>query len=65
MLANVGKPYHSTKDRQGAGLGLFLVVNVIRKLGGIVTAHNRDSGGAAVVIELPLTALELPVNAHG
>ncbi|HMN43905.1 MAG TPA: ATP-binding protein [Povalibacter sp.] len=57
MLASVGKPYHSTKSRQGAGLGLFLVVNVIRKLGGSVAARNREAGGAAVTIELPLAAL--------
>ncbi|WP_217705447.1 ATP-binding protein [Peristeroidobacter soli] len=57
MLENFGKPYHSTKDRRGAGLGLFLVVNVIRKLGGSVAAHNREPGGATVTVELPLAAL--------
>lgn len=64
MLANLGKPYHSTKARQGAGLGLFLVVNVIRKFGGTVTARNRDEGGAAVTIELPLSALRFNVDEH-
>lgn len=58
MLENFGKPYNSTKDRRGAGLGLFLVVNVIRKLGGSVSAHNREPGGATVTVELPLAALE-------
>lgn len=57
MLENFGKPYHSTKDRRGAGLGLFLVVNVIRKLGGSVSAHNREPGGATVTVELPLATL--------
>ena len=33
ILANFGKPYQSTKGRSGRGLGLFLVVNVLRKLG--------------------------------
>ncbi|MGC4250582.1 MAG: ATP-binding protein [Sphingobium sp.] len=32
MLADFGKPYRSSKGRQGGGLGLFLVVNVVRKL---------------------------------
>jgi two-component system sensor histidine kinase RegB len=63
MLANFGKPYHSTKPHRGAGLGLFLVVNVIRKLGGVVAARNRDEGGAVVAIELPLAALKFASNA--
>ena len=58
MLENFGKPYNSTKGRRGGGLGLFLVVNVIRKLGGSVSAQNRQPGGATVTVELPLAALE-------
>ena len=38
MLAQLGKPYQSSKGRAGGGLGLFLVVNVVRTLGGSVTA---------------------------
>jgi two-component system sensor histidine kinase RegB len=57
MLQNLGKPYQSTRSRPGAGLGLFLVVNVIRKLGGTVSARNRPEGGATVTVELPLSAL--------
>lgn len=57
ILENFGKPYNSTRSRPGAGLGLFLVVNVIRKLGGGVSARNRPEGGATVTIELPLKTL--------
>jgi two-component system sensor histidine kinase RegB len=57
MLAQFGKPYQSSKGRPGGGLGLFLVVNVVRKLGGTVTARNRTDGGAVVSIELPLETL--------
>ncbi|MEV8644950.1 ATP-binding protein [Mesorhizobium ciceri] len=57
MLAEFGKPYTSTKNRPGSGLGLFLVVNVIRKLGGSVTVRNRTEGGASVTLHLPLAAL--------
>ena len=58
MLSNFGKPYNSSKGRLGGGLGLFLVVNVARKLGGRVTAENR-AGGAEVVLALPLSALKI------
>ena len=57
MLDAFGRPYHSTKGKPGGGLGLFLLVNVIRKLGGAVTAANRPEGGALVRISLPLAGL--------
>ena len=59
QLANLGKPYNSSKVQLGRGLGLFLVGNVARKLGGALSAANMASGGAEVTIRLPLTALEL------
>ncbi len=57
MLAAFGKPYRSSKGRPGGGLGLFLVVNVVRKLGGTVIARNAASGGAVVILTLPLASL--------
>jgi two-component system sensor histidine kinase RegB len=62
ILERLGAPYQSTKDR-GGGLGLFLVVNVARKLGGSVSARNRPEGGAAVSLHLPLRALTFGTNA--
>ena len=59
MLAQFGKPYQSTKGRPGGGLGLFLVVNVARTLGGSVSAMNRPEGGAVVTLTLPLAAITL------
>jgi two-component system sensor histidine kinase RegB len=59
MLANFGKPYNSSKRRLGGGLGLFLVVNVVRKLGGRVVAENLSGGGARVTLVLPLSALRM------
>lgn len=64
MLASFGKPYQSTKGRPGSGLGLFLVLNVVRKLGGTVTAANATDGGAIVTLTLPLAALS-PRGTHG
>lgn len=57
VLARLGQPYTSTKPRPGAGLGLFLLVNVIRSLGGVVEAWNPPAGGGEVRLSLPLTAL--------
>lgn len=57
MLENLGKPYQSSKGKQGGGLGLFLVLNVMRKLGGEVTAENGITGGAIVTLLFPLDTL--------
>ncbi|WP_313705611.1 ATP-binding protein [Massilia sp.] len=59
VLAQFGKPYQSTKGRSGGGLGLFLVVNVARTLGGAVVARNREEGGAQVTLTIPLAAISL------
>ncbi|WP_315832271.1 ATP-binding protein [Bradyrhizobium prioriisuperbiae] len=64
MLAQFGKPYQSSKGRQGGGLGLFLVVNVVRKLGGVASAENRPQGGAVVTLNLPLSALAIGARDH-
>ncbi|RTL93047.1 HAMP domain-containing histidine kinase [Ancylobacter aquaticus] len=57
IAAAPGKPYRSTKARAGAGLGLFLVVNVLRRLGGTLEAGRRLEGGARVRLTLPLAGL--------
>ena len=58
ILDHLGTPYQSTKGR-GGGLGLFLVVNVVRKLGGSVMARNLTEGGAAVALRIPLETLAM------
>jgi two-component system sensor histidine kinase RegB len=62
MLAQLGKPYQSSKGRPGAGLGLFLVSNVARTLHGTVSAHNRPEGGAIVTLTLPLESITLDAS---
>ena len=64
MLERLGKPYQSSKGRLGGGLGLFLVVNVVRKLGGSVSACNNSEGGASVTLSLPLAPLTIGARAH-
>jgi two-component system sensor histidine kinase RegB len=63
ILANLGKPNQSTKERRGAGVGLFLAGNVLRTLGGTLEAGNRAGGGAMVRIALPLAALTIGEDA--
>lgn len=69
MLDNLGRPYQSSKGKTGGGLGLFFVVNVARKLGGSVTAINRNQTvagsqavGALVRLSLPLSAISLEAD---
>jgi two-component system sensor histidine kinase RegB len=59
QLVNLGKPYNSSTRELGRGLGLYLVGNVARKLGGTLAARNIDGAGAEVVISLPLLAIQL------
>ncbi len=56
-LERLGKPYHSEKGEAGRGLGLFLTVSVLRKLGGGIRATNPGEGGACVEIRLPIQSL--------
>lgn len=58
ILGAIGRPYSSTKGKPGSGLGLFLVVNMLRKLGGTVDARNTPQG-AAVGFTLPLKAISV------
>lgn len=58
MLDHIGKPYQSSKENPSSGIGLFLVVNVIRTLGGTVAVRNTGAG-AVVILSLPLRALTL------
>lgn len=62
ILDGLGQPYRSTKGRPGGGLGLFLLVNVMRKMGGEVRAGNREGRGARVTMVLPLAAIAYPAG---
>ena len=55
QLSAIGKPYRSEKG-PGHGVGLFLAANVARRLGGRLEAANREGGGAAVSLVVPLAA---------
>lgn len=52
-LAQVLKPFFSTKNAVGAGLGLTLAQRTVTRMNGTLSLENRDGGGLAVTIELP------------
>ena len=53
VLANALVPFYSTK-RSGTGLGLALAREIAEAHGGRITLANREGGGLAVTILLPL-----------
>lgn len=55
QLRHVGQLNQSTKG-PGHGLGLFLAGNVARQLGGMLQVANREGGGAALTLSLPLAS---------
>jgi two-component system, sensor histidine kinase RegB len=58
ILARFGKAHLTTKDRPESGLGLFLVVNVLRKLGGSIEPRN-SADGAMVELRIPIGAMSI------
>lgn len=60
VLQQLGQRHVSTKqERPGRGLGLFLVMNVARSLGGYVQARNLPGRGAQVEVRLPCSAIAI------
>jgi signal transduction histidine kinase len=53
VLTNALVPFYSTK-RSGTGLGLALAREIAEAHGGRITLANRDGGGLAVTLILPL-----------
>lgn len=52
VLAEIGKPYVSTKGK-GWGVGLFLSHASLNRIGGSVEIGNHESGGAFCSVKIP------------
>jgi two-component system, sensor histidine kinase RegB len=53
VTLKAGSAFFTTKP-EGRGLGLFLANATIERMGGTVRLHNREGGGAATEIHLPI-----------
>lgn len=56
LLNKIFEPFFTTKPvGKGTGLGLSIIYGLIKDFGGTIAARNRDEGGAAFEIRLPVT----------
>lgn len=58
VMKKIFDPFFTTKDPgKGTGLGMAICYNIMRKLGGKIEARNREEGGAAFILTLPIFKL--------
>ncbi|GGX71446.1 two-component sensor histidine kinase [Tateyamaria omphalii] len=55
---DVFAPFYTTKQAEGTGLGLSISQTLIQRAGGLISAHNRQDGGACFEIWLPTAEQE-------
>jgi C4-dicarboxylate-specific signal transduction histidine kinase len=54
VLPRLFEPFFTTKPTgKGIGLGLSISYDIIKRMGGDITAENRSEGGARFTIVLP------------
>lgn len=55
LMEKIFDPFFTTRS-MGTGLGLSISVQIIRDLGGMITAKNNPGGGATLRVSLPMPA---------
>jgi signal transduction histidine kinase len=61
QLGEVSRQYVSRGERRGtAGLGLWIVAQLVHGLGGRLTLAERDGGGLVALLEVPLDGAPHP-----
>ncbi len=59
-LENLFEPFYTTKTPgEGIGLGLAISSGIVTDLGGRLTAHNSDHGGAVFEMKLPILGTDV------
>lgn len=56
MFDQLFEPYVTTKPK-GSGLGLAIVKKIVEEHGGMIFAENAETGGASIIIRLPVKKL--------
>jgi two-component system sensor histidine kinase RegB len=55
----LGKPFFTSKNEQGMGLGIYLTQITLARFGGELSLNNHIDGGVVTVIKLPLKNLRI------
>ncbi|MFW5960588.1 MAG: ATP-binding protein, partial [Chitinivibrionales bacterium] len=62
-LNKIFKPFYSTKKRgKGIGMGLFMVVDTVKKHSGIIDIKSKVNQGTTFIIDFPLTNQDVVVE---
>jgi signal transduction histidine kinase len=61
MFDQLFDPYVTTKPR-GSGLGLAIVKKIVEEHGGMLWAENNATGGATIIIRLPVVSAGGEIN---
>lgn len=59
----LGKPFFTSKNEQGMGLGVYLTQITLARFGGELSLNNHIDGGVLTVIKLPLKNLRIDQSA--
>lgn len=59
QIARLGQPFYSLKEGKGTGLGMMVVYQIVRTMGGRVEVKSKVNHGTTVSIIFPLSRVRL------
>lgn len=54
QMERIGEPYFSTKGSKGTGLGMVVVLNIIKTMAGTIEINSEAGKGTEIMIRFPL-----------